>query len=451
MDAQREHVWFEGPLGRRRAGALRVLTRELLGILRLARGVARQWQQLDERDAQAMSPLMQDVQRFLTTPLQADQEALYQRLLAELQRPEQPEVRQYCVARLALLVRQLGRAAAALSAVERGEAPPDAPPPLSWHSDLQTAAVYGLRSALMLLALSAFWLATGWPSASAALLLAAVVSSLFASQENAGMVGMAFLHGMLCALPVALVVSQLLLPQLSGFPLLCLALGVPLFFGLLAKARPALAGAAQAFCILFIMFSSPRNNMVYDVAHFLNQAMAMAIGVGCAVLALHLIVVRNPLWRGRRLQRATLSDLVRLCSRPLEGAENWFGGRMADRLLQLARFYPQSPESDRSRWDDGLDILDLGDELLHLRACLAALPGLPPQVGQSFLAELQTQIGRGPAARGEDLELPVAALQSALREQPPTIELRLAEAALLQLNRSWRHWCSRQGAFDVIA
>ena len=59
------------------------------------------------------------------------------------------------------MVRQLSRARIALAAVEQGTAPQDAPPPLSWHRDLQTAAVYGLRSSLTLLTLSAFWLATG--------------------------------------------------------------------------------------------------------------------------------------------------------------------------------------------------------------------------------------------------------------------------------------------------
>ncbi|WP_428835369.1 FUSC family protein [Pseudomonas peli] len=97
----------------------------------------------------------------------------------------------------------------------------------------------------------------------------------------------------------------------------------------------------------------------------------MVLGVGAAVLAFHLLILRDPAWHGRRLLAATLSDLVRLTRRNLRGAESWFGGRMADRLLQLARHYPELPEPARSRWDDGLLGLDIGDELMHLRLILA--------------------------------------------------------------------------------
>jgi len=53
VDSQREHAWFEGNRGRQRAAALRVLSRDLLGVLRLARGVARQWRQLSAEQADA--------------------------------------------------------------------------------------------------------------------------------------------------------------------------------------------------------------------------------------------------------------------------------------------------------------------------------------------------------------------------------------------------------------
>ncbi|WP_394559316.1 FUSC family protein [Aquipseudomonas alcaligenes] len=445
VDAQREHAWFEGVRGRQRARGLRALTRELLGLLRLARGVARQWRQLDDTDAHALAPWMAELQARLLDPERGPDAELMARLREQSQAEEHPTVRRYCLGRMALLMRQLGRAHEALLAVERGEAPVDAPPPLSWHRDVQTAAVYGLRSCLTLLALSAFWLATAWPAASGAMLLASVVCSLFASRENADLIGMAFLRGILYALPVAFFVGQVLLPQWNGFPLLCLALGVPLFFGLLAMSRPALAGAATSFCLHFIVLCAPRNDMVYDVAFFLNSALAMLLGVSCAVLALRLLVLRNPLWHGRRLLRATLDDLARLCTRSLGGAENWFGGRMADRLLQLARFYPQLPDGGRSRWDDGVDSLDLGDELLHLRACLAAAPNAPREAEQRFFAGLQQVLRDGPqASRGEALDPFIQALTRALHDRPPAIELQLAEAALLQLRNSWRRWCAEQ-------
>ena len=452
VDAQREHAWFEGVRGRQRARALRVLTRDLLGLLRLARGVARQWQQLDGGEVLGLAPWLSEVQAALQDPERVDLAALQQRLEEASHVERQPLARQYCLARLGLLMRQLQRTQQALAAVEQGVAPKDAPPALSWHRDVQTAAVYGLRSCLTLLVLSAFWLLTAWPAASAALLLASVVCSLFASRENADLIGMAFLRGIFYALPVAFLVGQLLLPQWNGFPLLCLGLGVPLFFGLLGMARPALAGAATSFCLHFIVLCAPRNDMVYDVAFFLNEALAMLIGVGCAVLALRLIVLRNPVWLGRRLLQASLEDLARLSSQALQGAENWFGGRMADRLLQLARYYPALPDASRSRWDDGVASLDMGDELLHLRACLAAARQVPRHAEQQFFNELGHVLAQGPApARAQALQRPTQALAQALYEQPGEDALRLAQAALQQLNHSWQQWCERQGESHGIA
>jgi len=52
---------------------------------------------------------------------------------------------------------------------------------------------------------------------------------------------------------------------------------------------------------------------------------------------------------------------VRLTRRDLRGADSWFGGRMADRLMQLARHAGELPENERKRWDDGLHGLDIGD------------------------------------------------------------------------------------------
>lgn len=452
VDAQREHAWFEGERGRQRGRALRVLTRDLLSLLRLARGVARQWRQLPTHEAQRLAPWLNEVLALLAEPQVAAVQALRERLQAAAQQEADAPARQFCLERLAVLLRQFLLAQGALLAVEQGVAPVDAPPALSWHYDLQTALLYGLRSTLTFLGLSAFWLLTAWPAASGALLLAAVVCSLFASRENAAQIGLGFLRGILYAMPVAFNVGQLLLPQWSGFALLCMALGVPLLFAVLGMTRPAMVGTATSFCLHFIVLCAPQNHMVYDVALFFNQFIAMLVGVGCAVLAFRLVTSPSPTWHARRLLRATLDDLIRLTSRTLPGADNWFGGRIADRLLQLARHYPVLPSETRSRWDDGLACLDLGDELLHLRACLAAAQWPNGPAEQHFWQQLQRVLQRGPGAQqAEALMTCTAQLQQALRAQSASVELRLAEAALLQLQGSWRDWCEQQGAAHGLA
>jgi uncharacterized membrane protein YccC len=116
---------------------------------------------------------------------------------------------------------------------------------------------------------------------------------------------------------------------------------------------------------------------------------------------------------------------------------------MADRLLLLARHYPVAPGGTASRWDDGLLSLDLGDELLHLRACLAAGDAPLGAAEQRFMARLE-QLVRAPAsaAQATALDEVAAQLQQALEQAPPSIDRRLALAALAHVQRGWQQWCA---------
>ncbi|MNO81880.1 p-hydroxybenzoic acid efflux subunit AaeB [compost metagenome] len=279
-----------------------------------------------------------------------------------------------------------------------------------------------------------------------------MVCSLFASRENGAQIGMSFLRGILLAIPVAFVVGQILLPQWSGFPMLCMAMGVPLFFGALGMANPRIGATATSYCLHFIVLVAPLNAMSFEVASFLNSAQAMLIGVGAAVLAFKLLVLRNPAWHGRRLRAATQNDLVRLTRRELRGADTWFGGRMADRLLQLARHYSALTEQERGRWDDGVHGLDIGDELLHLRHCLAVARAPLAGADREYLQQLEAVLARGPApGRGQRLDAASAAFIEVLQRQPPSDPIRLAVGAVLQLQRSWDKWCRRQEEIHGIA
>ncbi|MGG2397730.1 FUSC family protein [Pseudomonas sp. SH1-B] len=451
VDAQREHAWFEGDRGRQRAIALRVLSRDLLGMLRLARGVARQWRQLGTDEAQGVAPWLQAVQAQLQAP-PGERSTLVDRLREAAQDASLSVAQQLCLERLAVLLLRVEDASLALQAVEQGKAPVDAPQALSWHYDWQSALVYGARSGLTFMVLATFWMATGWTHAVGAMLLGAVVCSLFARLEAAPAIGMMFLRGIFYALPVAFFVGQILMPQIDGFPMLALVLGVPLFFGVLGMAKPPLAATSTSFCLHLIVLCLPPAGVGYDVAYFLNEAPGMLLGVGCAVMAFKLIGLRDPVWHGRRLTQAIQTDLGRLTRRDLGRAENWFGGRMADRLLQLARHYPARPDRTRSRWDDGIAGLDLGDELLHLRGCLAHVDADLSQPQERFLQHLDQVLEHGPAPECQDaLDAPAAELRLALSTLAPSIERRLADAALAQLQSGWRRWCQLRGETHGLA
>lgn len=452
VDAQREHAWFEGALGRQRARAISGLSQKLLMLLRIARSVRRQWKQLEPQESARLTPWMNEVMEALNVADPATLHALRLRMLDASHDPQISSAQSYCLVRLTLLMDTAMAATAALTSVEEGSEPLAPPKTLTPHRDLSLALVFGARSALAFLVVASFWLATAWPAAAGAMLLTCVVCSLFASRENGAQIGMSFMRGIFLAIPAAFIVGQILLPQWSSFAMLCMGMGVPLFFGALGMAKPQIGATATSFCLHFIVLVAPLNQMKFDVANFFNSAQAMVIGVGAAVLAFHLLILRNPAWHGRRLLAATLDDLVRLTRRNLAGAESWFGGRMADRLLQLARHYPELPEPARSRWDDGLLGLDIGDELLHLRMSLAVAQVPVSAQQQRYLERLESVLKQGPGSgRGEALAEASETFVQTLYTLPPSDAVKLAQGAVLQLQNSWRAWCRQQEANHGLA
>ncbi|MCV9920945.1 FUSC family protein [Pseudomonas sp. BT-42-2] len=452
IDSQREHAWFEGSSGRQRARAIRGLSQKLMVLLRISRSVRRQWRQLDDQEAQRLSPWLEEVRAHLAQPELPSLLLLRQRIWDAAHDEQISSAEHYCLARMALLLDYAMAATQALQDVEEGRTPKDVSQGLAVHRDLPLALLFGSRSALAFLVMSSFWLATAWPSAPGGLVLTCVVCSLFASRENGAQIGLSFLRGIFLAIPVAFVVGQILLPQWSSFAMLCLAMGVPLFFGALGMAHPRTGATATSYCLHFIVLVSPLNVMHFDVASMLNSAQAMLMGVGAAVLAFRLVVIRHPTWLGRRLRAATQSDLVRLTRRDLRGADSWFGGRMADRLMQLARHASELPEAQRKRWDDGLHGLDIGDELVHLRMCLAVAQAPLEAAQRQYLQQVEAVLSKGPApGRGQRLDAASEQFIAALRRQPPSDPLRLAEGAVLQLQKSWGKWCRWQEEMHGLA
>jgi uncharacterized membrane protein YccC len=445
VDSQRDHAWFEGPKGRRRSQALRVLSRDLLSLLRTARGVARQRMMLDE--TAAVVPLIEEVAAVLQQERLHDLPDLSRRLGLALQAPHLGQEVHFCLMQLARVLRLIELGGLTLVAVEQGRVPPGAPGAMSWHRDIEQGVLGGLRSALAFLAVAAFWIFTAWPSGLGAVSICGVVLSLFAARENPSASSLNFLKGIALSIPVAGFVCFVLLPGFDGFPLLCLALGVPLFFASLCMSRLKLAATASAFCIFFVNNVGPSNVMTYDFAAFLNKAIATLVGVGIAVVVFRLIQLNPGEHHYRRMFKASLFDLAQLTSRPLEQAESWFGGRMADRLIRLSRYSETLPADRRAHWDNGLLGLDLGDELLELRACLAGSRGALAIERDRYLRVLEAALEEGgPSVANESLMDAASVAMLEALEQPSALteqDREMARAAVLQLRFTWRKWCRR--------
>ena len=160
-DAQRDHAWFEGALGRARSQALRVLGLDLLGPARGAQGGSR-------------AEAARSGQR-------ARLAALAGRTRGTVARGPPGRVRglpaalapgagrgAWTVAPVPGLPRTPARRGEGGRAQRRGAghgAPTrQAPGAIAWHRDIERGVLFGLRSALAFLCVAAFWLASAWPS-----------------------------------------------------------------------------------------------------------------------------------------------------------------------------------------------------------------------------------------------------------------------------------------------
>jgi len=447
VDAQRDHAVFEGPSGRLRAQALQVMSRDLLSLLRVARGVARQRLVLDNDTAEQVDELIAGVAQALDdgSEMALNQQAvvLDESLLISGLEPQLHA----CLMRLTVVLQLATVATQTLMALEQGKAVSNAAGPLAWHRDAEHGLMSGMRSALAFLAVGGLWIFTAWPAGLGAVSICGVVLSLFAGREAPAGAALNFLKGIALSVPVAAVVAYGLLAGWEDFPMLCLGLGVPLFIASLCLSQPRIAPIASSFCIFFVNNVAPANVMTYDLGQFINKALATLFGVGISVVVFRLITLGPGVRHYRRLVEASLADISQLTQRPFNEAEGWFGGRMADRLMRLAHYRNEHPDEPNLHWHNGLYGLDLGGELLHLRGCLIDATGPMARARDRYLRKVARLLKEGNPApeRSALLDQASAQLLEALDAdtQLTTRRQELARVAVVQVRSVWGRWCAK--------
>ncbi len=177
-------------------------------------------------------------------------------------------------------------------------------------------SINAVRVFLSVEAISLFWIASAWPSGALAITFCAVIVDLLPLQGDlAYFASMTFLKGCVLAAGVAAVLVFGILPRVTSFPSLCLALGlalVPLGF-LLARARNPLFFFAAS--VNFLPMLSITNGITYDASQFWNSTTAILAGIAFGAVAMLILPPLSPATRTRRLLALTLADLRRLAKR----------------------------------------------------------------------------------------------------------------------------------------
>ena len=137
------------------------------------------------------------------------------------------------------------------------------------------AAVAGARAAITLIALSAFWILSGWPSGDVAALNAAAFCAITSASPDPARATRAVTIGVAGAVVLGYLYTFHILPRLDGFWMLAAALAPVLMMAVLMTTKPKLAGYGLGICIFFPFLAVPDNLITFNAAGYLNEAVAL--------------------------------------------------------------------------------------------------------------------------------------------------------------------------------
>ncbi len=173
------------------------------------------------------------------------------------------------------------------------------------HLDHGFAAFAAGVNAITICLCCSFWIFAGWSDGYSAAMMAAVASSLFASQDDPSPAVTLFAKLAAASTPVAAIYLFGFLPNIHSIETLILALA-PAFlaFGLLISTpRTALIGLCLAVNSASLM--ALQETYAADAAVFMNSSVAMVFGMGLAACVSAVLITLGAEWGVWRISRST--------------------------------------------------------------------------------------------------------------------------------------------------
>lgn len=269
------------------------------------------------------------------------------------------------------LIEQLDDYLQALEGIERFHQPRPTPAHVSvpFHRDTTAALQNGVRALLTVLMGGAFWIATGWTEGNMMLAGLAAACALLSTAPNPALGAVEFIKGTVAAVAMAFLCTFIVLPHVSGLPLLLVILSLFWLPGVYATTMPRYALAGVAYLVAFTTLAAADNPMRYDFALFLNGAVAWILATCFTLLGFRIVLPRNG---GRDVMRLRLrirdSALSTLRGEPTDApAWQW---RQQHRIAQLGALLKAQPQAMDRAIAQALTSLHLGREVLRLRRWL---------------------------------------------------------------------------------
>lgn len=242
-------------------------------------------------------------------------------------------------------------------------------------NDHAGAAVAVLRTFLTMIALSVFWVVSGWPFGASTMLLATIFSGLFAAAPKPFASTFDMLIGYGAGMTCAFVAMFWMLPGSDGFAMLLTVIVPFLAIGPWLSTRPRWAGIGGGYAIGFVYLLALKNPMIYDPVHTLNDALAQLAGVAMTGVAFVFIpAVTGSGWQRTRQMRRLRGQVMLAAREPLPGLAWHFESVSRDLFQQLVAHTRPGSREARGLLAWALAVHECGRALIELRRELQDSP-----------------------------------------------------------------------------
>lgn len=258
--------------------------------------------------------------------------------------------------------------------------------------DWPTALRNGARGCIVTFLAFLFWYVTQWPSGPVLLTYLVPASCLLATNPSASRASIDFSQGTLLAIPASYVCEAMMLPRITGFPLLIAALGTCLLPGIWLQFHPRHGLRAFGYVVFFNAMITVRNPISFNDIGLINGWLAFVMGTAALIVVFRALLPSNPQRDADRLvhsiTRAVSGLGVSRSSRaPPPPLAVWEHLQMQKALLLIQRLQPLQVRLRQEVTDCAFVTIELGRDILRLRQLLADA-ALEPQERQATLAVL---------------------------------------------------------------
>ena len=266
-----------------------------------------------------------------------------------------------------------------------GSAPLTGRIPFTPANDRVAALWTGLRAALAVALVGAFWVLSAWPHGSTALILAVVATARLATMGHA--VPLALAATMIFALATvpAFIIVEVVLPLTSGFPMFALIVG-PMLFGcayLMSKPNPKTMLLGYLSALLFASVGQFQNRMVYDPVGMLNTSIAAVFAAGVTLVLWAVVAPETAAAARLRFLRIARRAVSRMTGASRSAGFVEFETQIAEALDQLQIHLRADQPDDLADLAAGSRLLGAGHALLRRWEREGSVPSAGPGVRMS--------------------------------------------------------------------